>query len=77
MKHTFIQLTNLSGVTVWLNANQIVSLARIGKATYVRCTDDFPDSDASNVIRCVVETPDQILTSLDARCCMCVEPSNN
>jgi hypothetical protein len=77
MKHTFIQLTNLSGLTIWLNPSQIISMARVGKATYIRCTDDFPDADASNVVRCVTETPDQILTALDARCCICIEPSNN
>ena len=66
MRPAFIQLTNLSGISFWLSVNHIISLTRISKATYVRCSDDFPDPDASNVVRCVVETPEEILTMLGA-----------
>jgi hypothetical protein len=66
MRPTFICLTNLSGISFWLNVNQIVSLTRISKATYVRCVDDFPDPDATNVVRCVQETPEEILQGLGA-----------
>lgn len=66
MRPIFIKLTNLSGISFWLSVNQIVSLTRISKATYVRCLDDFPDADATNVIRCVVETPEEILQALEA-----------
>jgi hypothetical protein len=66
MRPIFIQLTNLSGVCFWLSVQHIISITRVGKATYVRCVDDYPDPDASNVVRCVVETPDEIFTLMGA-----------
>jgi hypothetical protein len=66
MRPIFICLTNLSGVLTWVSVQHIISITRIGKATYVRCTDDFPDPASSNVVRCVVETPDEIFTLMGA-----------
>lgn len=66
MPPTFIELTNLSGISFWLSINHIISITRIGKATYVRCVDDFPDPDASNVVRCVQETPEEIFNLMGA-----------
>lgn len=68
MRPIFIQLTNLSGLSSWVSVQHIISITRIGKATYVRCTDDFPNPEASNVVRCVVETPDEIFTLMGALC---------
>ncbi len=66
MRPIFIELTLLSGMKTWLQVSQIVSITRIGKATYVRCVDDFPDPDASNTIRSVQEDPEYIFTTLEA-----------
>lgn len=66
MRPTFIQLTLLSGLQTYISLHQIVSLTRIGKATYVRCVDDFPNPEATNNVRCVQETPEEILELLGA-----------
>jgi hypothetical protein len=66
MRPIFIELTLLSGIRTWLQVNQVVSITRIGKATYVRCVDDFPDPESSNVMRTVQEDPEWIFSQLEA-----------
>lgn len=66
MRPTFIQLTLLSGLHTYISLQHIISLTRIGKATYVRCCDDFPNPEATNNVRCVMETPEEILELLGA-----------
>ena len=66
MRPIFIELTLLSGMKTWLQVSQVVSITRIGKATYMRCVDDFPDPDASNTIRAVQEDPEYIFSLLEA-----------
>lgn len=64
MRPIFLELTLLSGLKTWLQVSQIVSITRIGNATYVRCTDDFPNSEAANVMRTVQENPEYIFETL-------------
>jgi hypothetical protein len=66
MRPIFIELTLLSGIKTWLQVSQIVSITRIGKATYVRCVDDYPDITSTNTIRSVMEDPDYIFNALSA-----------
>lgn len=66
MRPIFIELTLLSGIRTWLQVNQVVSITRIGKATYVRCVDDFPDPSSTNNIRAVQEDPEWIFSQLEA-----------
>lgn len=60
MRPVFIQLTLLSGLQTYISLQHIISITRIGKATYVRCCDDFPDPDHTNNVRCIMETPEQV-----------------
>ena len=64
MRPIFIELTLLSGL-------------KIGKASYIRCTDDFPDADASSVVRTVVEDPEYIFETLNALTHSAPNSSNN
>ena len=77
MRPIFIELTLLSGLKTWLQVSQIVSVTRIGKASYIRCTDDFPDADASSVVRTVVEDPEYIFETLNALTHSAPNSSNN
>lgn len=66
MRPIFIELTLLSGLKTWLQVSHIVSVTRIGKASYIRCSDDYPDADAASVVRTVQEDPEYIFTTLEA-----------